>query len=78
VPTVLRRGPYRLFFYSNEGYEHPHIHVQRDRKIAKVWLDPTRLATSGGFSPVETGEIERNVEAEREMLLEAWHDFFQH
>jgi hypothetical protein len=28
VPTVLRVGPYRFFFYSNEGTEPPHVHVE--------------------------------------------------
>jgi hypothetical protein len=28
MPTVLRIGPYRFFFYSNEGHEPPHIHVE--------------------------------------------------
>ncbi|MBW6456390.1 MAG: DUF4160 domain-containing protein [Trueperaceae bacterium] len=28
-PTVLRDGPYRFFFFSNERGEPPHIHVQR-------------------------------------------------
>lgn len=31
MPTILRDGPYRLFFYSNEGEEPPHVHVERDR-----------------------------------------------
>jgi len=38
VPTILRDGPYRFFFFSNEGFEPPHVHVQRDRAIAKFWL----------------------------------------
>jgi len=25
MPTVLRSGPYRLYFYSNENDEPPHI-----------------------------------------------------
>ena len=30
MPTVLRSGPYRFFFYSGDGAEPPHVHVQRD------------------------------------------------
>lgn len=39
MPTVMRIGPYRLFFYSADGGEPPHIHVERDDRIAKLWLD---------------------------------------
>lgn len=30
MPTVLRSGPYRLYFYSHEPNESPHVHVDRD------------------------------------------------
>jgi Domain of unknown function (DUF4160) len=30
MPTVLRAGPYRFYFYSHEPNEPPHIHVDRD------------------------------------------------
>jgi hypothetical protein len=38
VPTVLRWGPYRAFFYSNEGDEPAHVHVRAGGKEAKFWL----------------------------------------
>lgn len=50
MPTVLRVGPYRFFFYAGDGDEPPHIRVERDDCEAKVWLDPIRLERSGGFS----------------------------
>src|SRR5438270_11724045 len=31
LPSVLRSGPYRFFFYSADQDEPPHIHVERDR-----------------------------------------------
>ncbi|MDP3297850.1 MAG: DUF4160 domain-containing protein, partial [Thermodesulfovibrionia bacterium] len=48
MPTVLRVGPYRFFFYAGDRDEPQHIHVERDDKIAKFWLDPVRLQSSGG------------------------------
>ena len=44
MPTIARIGPYRFFFYGNEGSEPPHVHVQRERMLAKFWLDPVSLA----------------------------------
>jgi len=53
MPTVLRRGPYRFFFYSSDRAEPPHVHVERDENLAKFWLDPVRLHESGGFRGAE-------------------------
>lgn len=76
MPTVSRLGPYRLFFYSADGDEPPHIHVERDSDVAKFWLDPVRLAASGGFSRAEPRDITRVVTDNEPLLLEAWHGFF--
>jgi hypothetical protein len=40
MPTVLRLGPYRFFFYAGDGVEPPHVHVERDDNTAKFRLDP--------------------------------------
>lgn len=76
MPTVARIGPYRFFFFSNEGTEPRHIHVQRDRSLAKFWLEPVTLASSVGFRAHELRELERLVTENRERLVEAWDEFF--
>ncbi len=76
MPTVLRIGPYRFFFYSSDGDEPPHIHIERDDKIAKFWLEPVRLQNSGGFVRTEINEIQRMTIDHQQELLEAWNDFF--
>lgn len=74
MPTVLRAGRYRFFFFSNEGAEPPHIHVKAGGDEAKYWLDPVELAADYGFNARELNEIERLVEEYRELFLEAWHE----
>lgn len=78
MPTVLKSGPYRLFFYAGDRDEPQHIHVERDDRIAKFWLDPTRLQSSGGFSRVEIARIEKMVNNHRIELMEAWNEYFGH
>jgi hypothetical protein len=56
VPTILLVGQYRMYFYSHEPNEPPHIHVDRDDQSAKLWLDPVALATNLGFGPWSFGE----------------------
>jgi hypothetical protein len=76
MPTVLRNGPYRCFFYAGDREEPPHVHVERDVNVAKFWLDPVRLVVSGGFRSAEMGRLQRLVEELREELLRSWNEFF--
>jgi len=62
MPTVLRIGAYRFYFYSNEKGERPHIHVQRERFLAKFWLDPVALAGSKRFASHELRTMQKYVE----------------
>lgn len=77
MPAVLRIGPYRLFFYSSDGNESEHIHIERDDNVAKFWLDPVRLETSGGFNRSELRTIHGIVNENQKRLLEAWRDYFK-
>jgi hypothetical protein len=74
MPTVLRVGAYRFYFYSNEKGEPPHIHVQRERFLAKFWLNPVTLAGSKRLASHELRAIQKHVEENREILLEAWNE----
>jgi hypothetical protein len=76
MPTVLRTGPYRFFFYAGDRHEPPHIHVERENYTAKFWLDPIRLQQSGGFRRNEITRIRRLVEEYREHLLRSWDEYF--
>ncbi len=62
MPTILRVGPYRLFFYAGDRGEPVHIHVEQDDRIAKFWLDPVRLQKSGGFNRAQINRIQKSIE----------------
>lgn len=76
MPTVLRAGPYRFFFYSGDGTEPPHVHVERDASSAKIWLDPVRLQQSSRFGGAEINRIIRLVEENRDIFLQIWETYF--
>jgi 5-enolpyruvylshikimate-3-phosphate synthase len=76
MPTVLREGPYRFYFYSHESNEPAHIHVDRDTSSAKFWLNPVSLARNLGFGASELNRIERLVHENQTYLLEAWNGYF--
>lgn len=76
MPTVLRIGAYRFFFYANENNEPRHIHVQRERMLAKFWLEPVVFANSVGFPAQELNQLLRLVEEHQQKFVEAWNEFF--
>ena len=76
MPTVLREGGYRFYFYSHEPNEPAHIHVDRENFSAKFWLEPVALARNVGFAAVELRRVERLVRTHRMQLREAWNEFF--
>jgi hypothetical protein len=76
MPTVLRSGPYRFYFYSGDRDEPPHVHAARDANEAKFWLEPVRLAWSRGFSASELRRVEGLVAEHVQQLTEAWNAFF--
>ena len=76
MPTVLNIGPYRFFFYAGDKDEPQHIHIERDVKIAKFWLDPVRLQNSGGFSRKEINQMQKIIQEHQIYLRENWNEYF--
>ena len=78
VPGIDEIGPYRLFFYSSDGVEPPHVHVRRDRATAKFWLNPVRLAASRSFDDHELRDIFRIVSEHESRIMRVWNEHFDH
>jgi hypothetical protein len=76
MPTALRIGPYRFYFYSYDCGEPRHMHVDRGDLSAKLWLDPdVRVADNHGYSRRELREIERITREHLEQLRDEWDRF---
>ena len=76
MPTILLVAGYRFFFFSLEGNEPPHVHVERGDDVAKYWLAPLQLAESHGFRSSELNRLRGLVMEHRTTFLEAWHAHF--
>ncbi len=80
MPTLLRQGSLRFFFYSNEGAEAPHVHVEdtaiSTSRTAKFWLDPVRLVVSVQSRPSRWRHAEQLVVEHQQDFLRAWNEFF--
>ena len=76
MPTVLRIGGSRFFFFSNEGHEPPHIHVESADKYAKFWLEPVTLAHSVGYNASELIRLRKLVVEHGHRFKEKWDEHF--
>jgi hypothetical protein len=76
VPTILRIQGFRVYFWSHEPNEPPHVHTDKGGASAKVWLEPVALASNSGYPARDLGVILRLVHEHQPALLEAWHEFF--
>ena len=76
MPTALRTGPYRIYFFSQDMIEPPRVHVDRERFSAKFWLQPVSLARNLGFSARELRRIQSLLDDHQAELLEAWNGYF--
>ena len=75
MPTIKEiPGPYRFYFYSFDCNEPPHIHVRRDRKVCKFWLEPVELAQNDQFSIRELNQIRAIIQEENSRIQETWHE----
>lgn len=72
----LRIGPYCFFFFASDRDEPLHIHVEREDKVAKFWLDPVRLHSSSVFSRNEMARIQSIISEHQIQLREAWDAYF--
>ena len=76
MPTALRAGPYRFYFYSYDCGEPRHMHVDRENRSAKFWLDPDVLLDENrGYGRKELRDIERIMRDNLELLRNEWDEF---
>lgn len=75
MPTIYIEG-YKFRFYSSDRPEPPHMHVLRDDKEAKVWLQPIALQHNHGYNSAELNRILRLAREHEVELSEAWNAYF--
>ncbi len=76
MPTIHRESGHRFYFFSHEPNEPPHVHVDKGSATIKIWLGAIEVAKNQGFRRHEISGIIAMVTEYREMLLEAWHEYF--
>ena len=78
MATLLRLRGYRFYFHRQVRGDPPHLHVDKDRKSAKFWIESATVVRNVGFSPLEVREIIRIIVDYRLDFLSRWNDYFDH
>jgi hypothetical protein len=78
MPAILRLLGLRFHFYSDEGAEPAHIHVDSGDGECKFWLYPIRLASQRGMTVSDLRKAERIVFEYKELFLEKFNEFHGH
>ena len=77
MPTILRVGPYRFYFYPADRNEPRHVHVVSGKKEAKFWLDPFPIpAYNHGFNGSDLRKIQGVIWVNLGRLRGDWDAFF--
>ena len=77
MPTLLKWNGFRFYFFSNEGYEPPHLHVDKGDNSAKIWLHPIKLGNNYGFTEKEISVILEKITEKQTEFLGAWNEYFR-
>ena len=76
MPTVLLVNGFRFFFFSNEGFEPPHVHVEHGDGVAKFWLEPVELAESYRIKHQELRQARLLAEQHQALFRDKWREHF--
>ena len=74
MPTILRHGPYRFYFFSDEGSEPAHVHVRYGGKDCKFWLNPVSCAQNRGIPVHRLNEIAKIIHQHKAQLINGFHE----
>ena len=76
MPTIFIIDGFRFFFFSNEGKEPIHVHVEKAEKYAKFWLKPISVVYNYKFNSAELNRINKIIVKHRKEIEEKWNEYF--
>ena len=76
MPTLLIWHGYRFRFYALDRDEPPHVHVVKDGKSLKVWLENLEGARTQGYNDKEIARVLAVIAERQDDWIGAWNDFF--
>lgn len=76
MPNIFRKLGFRFFFYSHEGDEPPHVHIEKGKGRGKYWIEPVEKSYMFKFKKQEEKQVKKIVHQEQETFKKKWYEFF--
>ena len=76
MPEVFREDGYRFFFFSLEGTEPRHVHIESAEKYAKFWLEPIALVESRRMNSGDLTKVRKIIEKRHNEIISKWNEHF--
>jgi hypothetical protein len=72
MPKIFEQNGYVFHFYSADLDEPIHVHIRKEGKEAKFWVNPVSLERAGRFNDHELNQIERILRKRINDIIAAW------
>lgn len=72
MPTILQENGFSVLVFTREPNEPAHVHVMKDRKLAKFWLSSLEVAKNRGYRSHELTEIRHILKKHQAQLKKAY------
>lgn len=76
MPTIFRKLGFRFFFYSDEGNEPPHVHVEKGEGRGKYWIEPVKKEYMHDFNRQDEKKADKIVNEKQNDFKRKWYEFF--
>ena len=76
MPTVLTKDGFRIFFYSADGNEPVHVHIEYGDGLAKFWMNPIALDSSYKMKAKDLKKARTILEVNSDQIRKEWYDYF--
>jgi hypothetical protein len=76
VPTIFVAFGFRFFFYSSDGIEPIHVHVDGHGAIGKWWVASEKWQSHRGFRTSDLARVERELISRKQEIIDAWRAHF--
>lgn len=76
MPTIFKKNGFRFFFYSEEGSEPIHVHVNYGGAVAKFWIQPEiQLSSNIGLKSQDIKKAKNLIAENISLIEEKWNEF---
>ena len=72
MPTILEENGFSVMVFTLEPNEPAHVHVMKDRKLAKFWLGSLDVAKNRGYRANELMAIRRILKIHQTELKKSY------